>query len=261
MALKVKKTKAQHIDEGTYPAKIISIQKKSGGFGDYFIWTFLVKGATDDDEPLEGKIRVTGLTSGTFSSKSKLAKWCRGAGLDLDSDEVDLEDALNTNVRIKVEDKENSEGDVFSTVISVMPLRGNNKKSDDDEDDEEEKPKKKRSTDDDDEDEKPKKKKKTTDDDDDDDDDDEDEKPKKRKVKKDDDEDEDDEDDEDEKPKKKKGKKDDDDDDEDEDEDDDDEEEDKPKNKKKGRAKGKKAKDDDDDEDDIDEILDDIDDE
>jgi hypothetical protein len=77
-SLKVKRTQNEHVDEGEYKAIVTNIEKRKGGRGDFFIWSFLVKDATNEGEALEGKITVTGLTSERFSEKSVLYKWARG---------------------------------------------------------------------------------------------------------------------------------------------------------------------------------------
>jgi len=219
MAMKVKKTEQQHVDEGEYKAVVSDIQEKEGKWGNYYIWTFMVKGATDDGEELGGKTKVTGLTSEVFSEGSKLCKWARAAGIDVDEDEIDLDEAKKAIVKVYIEDEESKkDGRIFSRISKVKSFKKGSKEDDDDNDDEEEKPKKQ------------KKKKKTKPvEADPDDADDEEEKPKKKKKKKKEPEPEpedDDEDDEEEKPKKKKKKK-------KEPVEDDDEEEEKPKKKKK----------------------------
>ena len=188
MALKVKKSKTFHVDEGEYSAIVSNIEEKEGQHGQYFVWTFLVKGATHDGEPIDSKkVKVTGLTSDTFSTKSKLYKWAKGVGLDVDSDELDLEDAIRSKCRVYIEDDEDKDGNVWSKIVKVR--KAAKKAADDDEDEEEEKPKKKK------EEKKSKKKKKEEveeeddwddddeDDDDEEDDDEEDEAPPKKKSK------------------------------------------------------------------------------
>jgi len=189
MAMKVKKTEQQHIDEGEYKAVISDIQEKEGQYGTYYLWTFIVKNATDDGESLGKKTKATGLTSDIFSTNSKLCKWAKAAGVDVDGEELDLDDAKKALVKIYIEDEENKkDGRVFSKIEKVKPLKKSNDDDDDDDDDEEEKPKKKKK--------KKKKKAKPVEADDDDDDDEEEEKPKKKKKKdpepEDDDDDEDD---------------------------------------------------------------------
>ena len=195
MAMKVKKTEQQHVDEGEYKAVVSDIQEKEGKWGNYYIWTFMVKGATDDGEELGGKTKVTGLTSEVFSEGSKLCKWARAAGIDVDEDEIDLDEAKKAIVKVYIEDEESKkDGRIFSRISKVKSFKKGSKEDDDDNDDEEEKPKKQ------------KKKKKTKPvEADPDDADDEEEKPKKKKKKK--KEPVEDDDEEEEKPKKKKKKK------------------------------------------------------
>jgi hypothetical protein len=123
MALKVKKTQSLLIDEGDYIAVISMIQKQTHNRGDYYRWTFIVKDATKDDEPLEGIVKVTGLTSDSFSEQSNLGKWAKAAGLDTDEDEIDLEDAFKRVVRIYIEDRESKDGRTWSTVTKVKPYK------------------------------------------------------------------------------------------------------------------------------------------
>jgi hypothetical protein len=123
MALKVKKTQSLLIDEGDYIAVISTIQKQTSNRGDYYRWTFIVKDATKDDEPLEGIVKVTGLTSDSFSEQSNLGKWAKAAGLDTDEDEIDLEDAFKRVVRIYIEDRESKDGRTWSTVSKVKPYK------------------------------------------------------------------------------------------------------------------------------------------
>jgi len=193
MPMKVKKTEQQHVDEGEYKAVIADIQEKSGNWGKYYIWVFIVKGATDDGEELAGKVKVTGLTSDVFSDGSKMCKWAKAAGIDVDEDEIDLDEAKKSLVKIYVEDDENKkDGRIFSKVSKVKPLKKKGKKKIEDEEDEDE---------DEDEEEKPKKKKKSKKKDK------KKDKKKKKKPKPVEDEDEDDEEEEEEKPKKKDKKK------------------------------------------------------
>lgn len=152
MPLKVKKSQAVHIDEGEYTAVISQISQKDGKNGEYYLWTFLVKGATDDGEDLPGKVKVSGMTSDTFSENSKMYKWAKAAGIDVTEEEIDLEDALKQVVRVYVEDKEGTDGRVWSRVTKVKGGRkGKKAKVEEDDDDEveaeeeeEEKPKKKK---------------------------------------------------------------------------------------------------------------------
>lgn len=125
MALKVKKTASVHVDEGEYKAIISNIDAKEGHYGTYYIWTFVLKGATSDGEPVDGICRLTGLTSDRLSSKSKMYKWAKAAGLPVEeSDEIDLEDALKKPVRVYVEDEEDDEGRTWSKISKVRALRG-----------------------------------------------------------------------------------------------------------------------------------------
>jgi hypothetical protein len=194
MSLKIKKSSGAgvHIDEGEYTAIIESIQlRKWEDGGESYAWSFKIKGATLDEDPIEGPVHVNSLATAILTPKSKLSKWAEGAGLDMDDDEVDLEKAIGRTVRVYVEDHETKEGTVVSKVTKVKPTKkAEGKKSKKDDDDDNNKSKKKKSKKD-----------------DDDDDDDDDNKSKKKKSKKDDD------DDDDNKSKKKKSKKDDDDDD------------------------------------------------
>jgi len=152
MAMKVKKTEQQHVDEGEYKAVISDIQEKSGNWGKYYIWTFMVKGATDDGEELDGKIKVTGLTSEVFSEGSKLCKWAKAAGIDVDDDEIDLDEAKKAIVKVYIEDEESKkDGRIFSKISKVKALKKGKNQIDDDEDGDD---------DDDDDDETPKKSKK-----------------------------------------------------------------------------------------------------
>ena len=153
MAMKVKKTEQQHVDEGEYKAVISDIQEKSGNWGKYYIWTFMVKGATDDGEELDGKIKVTGLTSEVFSEGSKLCKWAKAAGIDVDDDEIDLDEAKKAIVKVYIEDEESKkDGRIFSKISKVKALKKGKNQIDDDEDGDDD--------DDDDDDETPKKSKK-----------------------------------------------------------------------------------------------------
>jgi uncharacterized protein YodC (DUF2158 family) len=217
MPMKVKKTEQQHVDEGEYKAIISDIQEKTGNWGKYYVWIFIVKGATDDGEELEGKVKVTGLTSDVFSDGSKMCKWAKAAGVDVDEDEIDLDDAKKSIVKIYIEDDENKkDGRIFSKVSKVKKYKKGKKKEVEDDDDD----------DNDDDDDKPKKKKKSK-------------KDKKKDKKK----------------KKSKPVEDDDDDDNDDDTNDDDtndDDDEKPKKKKKDKKKGKKKKKEEDDSDDDD---------
>ncbi len=189
MSLKIKKSAGAgvHIDEGEYTAVIESIQpKKWEDGGESFSWAFKIKNATLDGDPIDGPVRVTALATAIFTPKSKLTKFAEGAGLDIESDELDLEEAIGRTVRVYVEDYETKEGVTLSRVTKVK--RGKKPTED------EEKPKKKVKKVEDDEDEKPKKVKKPAKNEDD-----EEEAPKKVKKQK-----EEDEDDEEEKPKSKK---------------------------------------------------------
>lgn len=210
MALKVRKSPgARHIDEGEYTAVVDSIREGKGNHGPYYLWFFSVSGATDDDEQIDEDVKVSGITSDTLTPKSKLFKWAKAAGLpvdDDDSEEVDLEDAIGSVVRILVEDNESTDGEVFSRVKTVMRAKRKKGRGDPVEDATDTPKKKKRVVEDDDDDPPPRKKKPVEDDDPPpkkkrkvvEDDDDEDPPPRKRKVV------EDADDDEDPPPKKKK---------------------------------------------------------
>ena len=171
------------VDEGIYAAKVKSIEKKDGKFGDYYQVSFKIT-----EEDFDGKT-VNGNMPADVEVGNKAYKWVSillGHELEVD-EEFDPEDLVGCSCKVAVEHNSNDEG-TFAKVTALYKK----KKKDEDEDDEDEKPKKKSK----DEDEKPKKKSKDEDDDEDDEDDedddedDEDEKPKKKKK---DDEDDDDE--------------------------------------------------------------------
>ena len=145
MALKVKKTATAHIDEGEYTAVISGIQQKEGHFGNYYIWTFILKNALSEGSPVEGICKLTGLTSDKLSPKSKMYKWAKAANLDVDSDEIDLEDALKKRVRVYIEDDEDDSGQTWSKITKVRTA-GKKAASAEEEEVEEEAPKQKAKT-------------------------------------------------------------------------------------------------------------------
>ena len=137
MPLKVKKSKTFHVDEGEYTAIVSGIEEKEGKHGPYYIWKFMVKGATHDGEPIDSKkVIVTGLSSDTFSAKSKLYKWAKGCGLDVEADELDLEDAIKNRVRVYLEDDEDADGNIWTKVVKVR--KALKRKAGDEEEEEEE---------------------------------------------------------------------------------------------------------------------------
>lgn len=172
MSLKVKKSASAgvHIDEGEYTAVVESIQLNKWEDGnESYGWTFKVKNATLDGDPVDGVVRIRSFASALLTPKSKLFKWAKGAGLDVEeADEIDLEEAIGKTVRISVEDHETKDGATVSKVDKVRPV----KKKVKDEDDEDEKPAKK-----------PKKPAKKEEEDDEASDDDEEEAPKPKKPK------------------------------------------------------------------------------
>lgn len=129
-----------HIDEGKYEAVIEAINLNKGADGnEYFAWDFKVSGATIDDEPIKGDVRVRGFANALLTPKSKLTKWAKGAGIDVENEEeeeVDLQDAIGSSVRINVEDYETKDGATVSRVMKVSPSKGGKKKPKRDEDDE-----------------------------------------------------------------------------------------------------------------------------
>lgn len=143
MSLKVKKSASAgvHIDEGEYTAVVESIQLNKWEDGnESYGWTFKVKSATLDGDPVDGVVRIRSFASALLTPKSKLFKWAKGAGLDVEAeDEIDLEEAIGKTVRISVEDHETKDGATVSKVDKVRPV----KKKVKDEDDEDEKPAKK----------------------------------------------------------------------------------------------------------------------
>ena len=154
MALMVKKGMgAIRIDEGEYTAVVHDIKEGTGGkFGDgtFYIWEFKIKGATIDDEPMERPAIVGAFCSPALTAKSKLGKFVRACGIDLDADddEIDLEECKGCSVRVTVADTEKEDGTVNSNVTLV---RGPKKSKDGkkakpvDDDDEEAPPPKKAS--------------------------------------------------------------------------------------------------------------------
>jgi hypothetical protein len=135
MALKIRKMSAIHVDEGVYTAVVASVQKAEGKFGDYISWSFLIKGAVSDGDPIEQAVKITGRTSATFNEKSKLYSWARACGLDVDTDEIDIEQALRKAVRVVVEDKEGNSGETISVIKKIMPLKKAKKEEEEDEED------------------------------------------------------------------------------------------------------------------------------
>lgn len=136
MSLKIKKSSGAgvHIDEGEYIAVVETIQINKWQDGnESYAWTFKVKGATMDGDPIDGPVRIRGFASAILTPKSKLFKWAKGAGLDVENEEeVDLEEAIGSSVRISVEDAETKEGATISKVDKVRPVK---RKSKDEEDD------------------------------------------------------------------------------------------------------------------------------
>jgi hypothetical protein len=130
MAIMVRKgSGARHIDEGEYTAVIMDIQEKESEnkkWGDTFLmWQFKVNNPTEDENPIDEEVTITGLTSTKFSEKSNLGKWLAGLGIDLDTaEEFDVEEFIGKVVRITVEDKPNKkDGKVFSTVSRVRAAK------------------------------------------------------------------------------------------------------------------------------------------
>jgi hypothetical protein len=143
MSLKIKKSASAgiHIDEGEYIAVVegIQINKWEDGNESYG-WTFKVKNATLDGDPVDGVVRIRSFATAILTPKSKLFKWAKGAGLDVENDdEVDLEEAIGKTVRIDVEDHETKDGTTVSKVEKVRPV----KKKVKEDTDEDEKPAKK----------------------------------------------------------------------------------------------------------------------
>jgi hypothetical protein len=143
--LKVKKSASAgvHIDEGEYTAIVegIQINKWEDGNESYG-WTFKVKNATLDGDPVDGPVRIRSFASALLTPKSKLFKWAKGAGIDVENeDEIDLEEAIGKTVRISVEDHETKDGATVSKVDKVRPVKKKAKPETED-DDEEEAPKK-----------------------------------------------------------------------------------------------------------------------
>ena len=186
------------VDEGIYAAKVKSIEKKDGKFGDYYQVSFKIT-----DEEFEGKT-VNGNMPAEVEVGNKAYKWVSillGRELEVD-EEFDPEDLVGKSCKIAVEHNSNDEG-TFAKVTALYKK----KKKDEDEDEEDDGNKKKKFKDDDVD------RKKKSKDEDEEDDEDEDEDDVKKKKKDDDEEDEDEDEDEDNDKKKK-----------DEDDDDDDEE-------------------------------------
>jgi hypothetical protein len=188
MTLVIKKSAGGgiHIDEGKYTAVVESINVGKGQEGnEYLTWAFKVAGATIDDEPFKGDARVVGFCNALLTPKSKLYKWAQGAGIDVtneDEEEVDLQEAIGSTVRISVEDYETKDGATVSRVVKISQLKKKGKKVKEEEDDDEEAPKKSKKAPK--EEKKAKKKAKPVEDDDEDasdDDDEEEEAPKKSK--------------------------------------------------------------------------------
>lgn len=140
MALRVKKTTTMHIDEGEYKAIVSGVQKSEGKFGEFVKWSFMVKDAMSDGDPIEEPVRITGRTSLTLNPKSKLYAWCKACGLEVDGDDVDVEEALKKGVRLIVADKVSNSGETISVVTKVMSLKKKKAVMEDDEDAEESPP-------------------------------------------------------------------------------------------------------------------------
>lgn len=151
MSLVIKKSAGGgiHIDEGKYTAVVESINVGKGQEGnEYLTWAFKVVGATLDDEPMKGDVRVVGFCNALLTPKSKLYKWAQGAGIDVaneDEEEVDLQEAIGSTVRINVEDYETKDGATVSRVVKIsQPKKGKKVEKDEDDEDEDEKPAKKK---------------------------------------------------------------------------------------------------------------------
>jgi len=176
MSLKIKKSASAgiHIDEGEYIAVVegIQIAKWEDGNESYG-WTFKVKNATLDGDPVDGVVRIRSFASALLTPKSKLFKWAKGAGLDVENeDEIDLEEAIGKTVRIDVEDHETKDGTTVSKVEKVRPI----KKKVKEDSEEDEKPAKKSKD-------KPKAKKKPVEEDDEEPEEEEEDEPPKKKAK------------------------------------------------------------------------------
>jgi hypothetical protein len=147
MALKIKKSASAgvHIDEGEYVAIIEEIKENKWEDGNVsYGWTFKVKDATLDGDPVDGVVRLRSFATALLTPKSKLFKWAKGAGLDVENeDEIDLEEAIGKVVKISVEDHETKDGATISRVDKIRSATKKKTKSEDEDDEEEEKPKKK----------------------------------------------------------------------------------------------------------------------
>jgi hypothetical protein len=135
-----------HIDDGEYTAVIEGIQLSKWEDGnESYGWTFKIKNATLDGDMVDGPVRIRSFASALLTPKSKLFKWAKGAGLDVENeDEVDLEEAIGKTVRVSVEDHETKDGSIVSKVDKVRPMVKKKAKPVDEDDEEDEKPAKKK---------------------------------------------------------------------------------------------------------------------
>jgi len=135
------------IDEGVYTAVVQDVEEKQGKKGkDYLRWTFQIKDPTRDEEVIDENITLSGNTPGNLQDDSKLDKWLKACGVNVeDQDTVDTSDAEGAVVKVLVEN--NEVGDkTYSNVIKIKATKKGKKKPEpEEEEEEEEKPAKKSS--------------------------------------------------------------------------------------------------------------------
>jgi len=131
------------IAEGIYEATIVAVEEKDGKRGSYLTWEFRIDDPIGEDgEEKDDEVTIRGNTPMLLQDDSKLDKWLKACGFDVDDGEsIDMEDVEGTRVKVVVENTEKGDR-TYSNVVKIAPLRKKSKKVEVDDDDEEERPKK-----------------------------------------------------------------------------------------------------------------------
>lgn len=121
MSIKIEPTKYEPIPDGVYAAQVGNVEQAEGQFGTQLKIRF------DLLDPDYSDRSLIGWTSCKLSPKSKLWAWSKAAifgGHDIPSNwTFDSDDLLDKRVQVVVSTERGSDGETFSKIKDVLPLR------------------------------------------------------------------------------------------------------------------------------------------
>ena len=117
--MKITQTVYEGLEPGAYPAELVNVEEREGGWGSYLLFTFKIVGNGHEG------VNVSGAASAKFSPKSKLYQWAKALfGQVIPRDySLDTDNLLGRRCILELDVEETTDG-TFNRIVGVRPAGG-----------------------------------------------------------------------------------------------------------------------------------------